>query len=94
LEFDWDAFNREKNLTKHQVSQEESEQVFEKGLFLGPIRCDTENRFGLFGQTQKGRTLFVVYTLRNGKIRVISVRDASRQERRNYENHLKKTSTI
>ena len=85
MEFEWDAHNREKNEQKHQVSERESEEVFSKGLFLGPVRCDKEDRFAVIGQTKKERMLFVVYMLRGGKIRVISARDASRKERKSYE---------
>lgn len=85
MEFEWDVHNREKNWQKHQVSIKESEEVFERGLFLGPIYYDQEERFAVVGPTKKGRVLFVVYTLRSGKVRVISARDASRKEKKGYE---------
>jgi uncharacterized DUF497 family protein len=38
-----------------------------------------------WGQTDAGRLLFVVYTLRDERIRVISARDMIPQERKEYE---------
>jgi uncharacterized DUF497 family protein len=37
------------------------------------------------GQTDAGRLLFVVYTLREERIRVISARDMIPRERKEYE---------
>lgn len=91
MEFEWDIHNRDKNRQKHEVSPEEVEEVFGKGLFLGPVLFDSEERFAVIGPTKKQRMLFVVYTLRMGKIRVISARDASRKERKGYEEKIKAT---
>lgn len=38
------------------------------------------------GKTKGGRKLFIAFTLRNHKMRVISVRDMTPQEARAYEN--------
>ncbi len=89
VEFEWDIHHRGKNWQKHKVSSEEAEEVFNKGLFMGPVRSDEEDRFAVIGQTKKGRALFVVYTIRDGKIRVISARDTSRKERDSYEEKIK-----
>ncbi len=44
-----------------------------------------EERRALFGQTNGGRYLTVVFTIRGTLVRVISARDMSRKERREYE---------
>ncbi len=44
-----------------------------------------ESRFRALGQTRAGRKLFVAFTIREKKIRVISVRDMKRKERQAYE---------
>ncbi len=44
-----------------------------------------EERFYALGQTDVGRRLFVVFTLRGRRIRVISARDVSRKERKVYK---------
>jgi hypothetical protein len=45
----------------------------------------TEARFYALGQTDAGRGLFVVFTIRGALIRVISARDMSRGERKEYQ---------
>ncbi|HEY44524.1 MAG TPA: BrnT family toxin [Anaerolineae bacterium] len=85
--FDWDEWNVEKIWTKHQVSRAECEQVlFNQPLVVGE---DTEHsqeemRYYVLGQTDKGRELFLVFTIRENLIRVITARDMSRRERRIY----------
>lgn len=88
--FEWDAGNAEKNWRKHRVTPSECEQIF----FNRPMavaddieHSEEENRFYALGHTDSGRTLFVVFTVRRGKIRVISARDMNRRERTAYEAH-------
>jgi uncharacterized protein len=86
--FEWDAGNLEKNWRKHEVSPAECEQVFfNQPLIAAPdvAYSEQEARFYLLGQTDAGRLLFVVFTLRGTLIRVISARDMSRKERKVYE---------
>jgi uncharacterized DUF497 family protein len=86
--FDWDAGNRDKNWQKHRVSIGECEEVFfNLPLFLqdSPGRSQIEPRFLALGQTNAGRLLFIVFTVRQNKIRVISARDMSQKERYLYE---------
>ena len=42
-----------------------------------------EDRFCLVGMSEKG-LIFVAYTLRGGRVRIISARGAERYERRRY----------
>ncbi len=86
-EFQWDDGNATKNWAGHEVSQGECEQVF----FAAPLlvvpdmeHSAREARFYALGQTAGERRLFVVFTLRETLIRVISARDMSRRERRIY----------
>ena len=88
--FDWDDANLLKNWEKHRVSAAECEQVF----FNSPLNARTdekhlgkENRHFVLGQTDSGRRLFIVFTLRRGLIRVISARDMSKKEREVFESH-------
>lgn len=86
--FDWDEGNRGKNL-RHAVQDWECEQIFfnEPLVVLGdPKHSLAEDRFAAFGQTDSGRMLVVIYTIRNQKIRVISARDMNKKERQFYEN--------
>jgi uncharacterized DUF497 family protein len=86
--FDWDDGNRDKNWEKHQVSNGECEEVFFNIPLLlqsDPAHSQTEARYYLFGQTNAGRRLFVSFTIREDKIRVISACDMSKRERTFYE---------
>ena len=88
--FEWDKFNINKNWEKHNVSPIESEQVF----FNNPLivaddikHSDSEDRYYILGKTDRNRRLFISFTIRKFKIRVISSRDMSRKERENYEKY-------
>jgi uncharacterized DUF497 family protein len=87
-EFDWDGGNAEKNWLGHRVSQAESEQVFfNRPLVIADdeIHSGSEIRSYALGRTDAGRLLFIAYTLRGEKVRVISARDMTRRERKEYE---------
>lgn len=86
--FEWGEGNDTKNWLKHKVSQFECEQVF----FNEPLVVESdeshsgrEARFYALGQTDKGRLLFVVFTIRKDSIRVISARDMKAQEIKEYK---------
>lgn len=85
--FDWDQGNIEKNWFAHQVTPQEAEQVF----FNRPIvvaddeeHSRTEKRYFVLGQTDEDRPLFIAFTVRQCRIRVISARDMNRKERKVY----------
>jgi uncharacterized protein len=87
-EFEWDAGNADKNWTRHRVSQIECEQVFFNQPLV--VREDElhslgEHRQFALGSTDAGRLLFVVYTLRGERVRIISARDMTARERKDYE---------
>lgn len=86
--FDWDEGNIEKNWLSHQVTPQEAEQVF----FNRPLLADddvkhsrSEKRYLVLGQTDEDRPLFIAFTVRKRRIRVISARDMNRKERKVYE---------
>ena len=84
--FDWDGGNSNKNWVSHRVSQEECEQVFgNRPVVDTAVYAGSEHRYFALGTTNFGRRLFVLFTVREQRVRVISARDMSRQERRNYE---------
>ena len=86
MEFEWDGGNQTKSLIKHGTSKEETEQVFSHRYFLriDEIHSQGEVRFKLVGITDVGKILFVIFTTRKEKIRIISARMASEKERRSY----------
>jgi uncharacterized DUF497 family protein len=87
--FEWDEANAEKNWFRHHVTRAECEQVFFNRPFMAAE--DTghsvdEPRLYALGQTDARRRLFLVFTIRGEMIRVISARDMSRRERKEYDN--------
>jgi uncharacterized DUF497 family protein len=86
--FDWDDGNAEKNWLRHRVSQAESEQVFfNRPLVIAEddLHSHGEPRSFALGRTDASRLLFVVYTLRAERVRIISARDMTRRERKEYD---------
>jgi len=86
--FDWDKGNLNKNWKKHKITNEETEQIF----FNEPLKVfedfkhsGIEKRLVAYGKTDEGRSLTVIFTLRQGRIRVISARNQSKKERKHYE---------
>jgi uncharacterized DUF497 family protein len=85
--FQWDQGNLEKNWLKHGVSPLECEQVFfNQPLVVVPDlkHSEREERFYALGRTDADRYLFVVFTVRGRKLRVMSARDMIRKERSIY----------
>ena len=94
--FDWDEVNSKKNWERHQVSIGESEEVFFNEpfyIFSDEKHSNSESRYYVLGETNKSRYLFIVFTIRKCKIRVISSRDMNKKEKTIYEN-LKKNTEI
>ena len=88
MEFEWDDDKAEANENKHGVSFTEAETVFGDALALtgyDPDHSDEEDRYITMGTSIETRLLVISHTDRGNKIRIISARVASRQERRDYE---------
>lgn len=91
--FDWDDGNSRKNLSKHNVTVMEAEQIYLDPrllIFVDEKHSLREPRYHAYGSTAAGRRLQVSFTLRQGRtlIRVISVRSMSRKERARYEQEI------
>lgn len=85
IEFIWDKGNKDKNLIKHGVTNDEAEQVFfdlDKQEYPSPSSKHSikEIRKIVVGKTKKGRLLFVVYTVKNNAVRIISARDLNKRK--------------
>jgi len=88
LEFEWDARKARSNLGKHGVSFEDATTVFSDELartIHDPTHSDEEDRFVILGESHEQKLLVVVFTDREDKIRIISAREATSRERKNYE---------
>ncbi|MDJ0728675.1 MAG: BrnT family toxin [Crocosphaera sp.] len=88
MEFEWDENKARQNLSKHGVSFEEAKTIFDDPLyvdFYDPDHSDNEERYLMVGQSNRGRILILSYTERENRIRLISAREVTPNERKAYE---------
>ena len=90
LVFDWDKGNEKKNVTKHNVQNNETEEVFfnDPVIIYNDSHSQVENRYLVYGVTNKGRQLVISFTLRGEqqeRIRPIMSRDQDKKERLYYQ---------
>lgn len=81
--FQWDSGNQDKNWLKHKVTNQECEEVFFDGtkkIIRDIFHSNREERYIILGHTKQQRTLFIVFTIRRGKIRLVSARDLNHKE--------------
>ena len=88
LRFEWDDEKARRNLSKHGVSLEEAQTVFDDDL--ATIRNDedhsvVENREIIVGRAESGRLLLVSFTSRGEAFRIINARELTKSERQAYE---------
>ena len=87
-EFEWDDRKAARNLREHKVSFEVARAVFDDdGIveWLDDGQDMTADRVAAVGMAEN-RLLFVSYTWRGSRIRIISARLAEYYERRRYHN--------
>ena len=88
IQFNWDRWNTNKNWEKHQVSNQECEEIFfdsKKKLLSDAIHSVNEKRYILLGKTKLERLLFIVFVIRKNQIRIISARDFNKNEKHLYK---------
>jgi uncharacterized DUF497 family protein len=85
MEIEWDNNKAASNLIKHKIDFEDA-----KNIFLDANRLEKEDkrdydetRIQVIGMVNQV-VLFVVYTKRNGRYRIISARRANKNEQRQY----------
>ena len=88
MKFQWNPDKANNNLQKYNVSFDEAVTIF--GDQLAVTIADSDHSIGEFrmitiGQSKLRRLLVVCHTEREGEVRLISARLATRQERRSYE---------
>lgn len=89
LEFEWDAEKERLNIKKHGISFTMAAKVFcDAGRIeiYDEAHSLHEDRYITIGWA--GEVLFVVYTERTPRIRLISARLATARERRIYEGYI------
>jgi len=94
--FDWNRSNIDKIREKHNVEPHECEETFFNELFISTDESHShaEQRYHALGITNSDRLLFIVFTIRAKKIRVISARDVNKKERRIYYEKIKENTQI
>lgn len=90
MNFVWDAEKAVLNYSKHGVTFEEAQTVFEDVRAIrifDPDHSDDEDRFVLLGISTHLRLLVVCHCYRenDSQIRIISARKATRKESATYE---------
>jgi uncharacterized DUF497 family protein len=88
MQFAWDQKKASNNLAKHGVSFEEAATVFGDPLsktFPDPDHSMEEQRFIIIGLSEQGKIVVVAHTDDGAIVRIISVREATRGERKSYE---------
>ncbi len=88
LQFEWGKQKAEANLAKHGISFTEAATVFDDPFHLelyDPRNSEAEDRYIVVGESEKRHILIVAHSDRNGYVRIISAREATRKERTLYE---------
>jgi hypothetical protein len=88
MNFEWDPRKAEVNLRKHGISFTEAGTVFGDELATtvpDPDHSDEEDRFITIGWSNRGRLLMISHTDRGDRIRIISARELTPRERKDYE---------
>lgn len=88
IEFEWDSNKANTNLKKHGVSFQEAATVFGDDLsltFPDPDHSIGESRYVTIGLSRYDHVLLISHTDRDGRTRIVSAREATRRERRFYE---------
>lgn len=85
--FEWDDGNAPKVRERHDVDPGECEQAFLREPFI--VSADgkhsaRERRWRALGRTYADRYLYLVFTMRGTRIRVVQARNMNRKERRSY----------
>jgi uncharacterized DUF497 family protein len=88
MDFEWDPRKAEINLRKHGVPFTEAGTVFGDDLAItvpDPDHTIEEDRYITIGWSDRRRLLMVSHTDRGNRIRIISARELTKAERKEYE---------
>lgn len=90
IELDWDdeddPMGNVTHIARHQLAPEDVEEALADPhrLHVPAYSTETERRWGIVGAADDGRIIFVVYTRRSGRLRVVTARPASGWHERQY----------
>lgn len=83
-----DERKRQLNLRKHGVDLLDASGAFFDPFcmsFFDMEHSETEDRYQLLAKTANGKLLFIIYTVKNDIVRLISARKVTKEEARTYE---------
>jgi uncharacterized protein len=86
--YEWYPAKAQANVKKHRVTFEEAASVFldrSALTFWDPDHSEEEDREITIGRSARQRILFIAHAPRDGRVRIISARKATRKEQNQYE---------
>jgi uncharacterized DUF497 family protein len=93
IEFEWNPEKAKANFRKHRVSFAEAATVFGDPLSItiyDPDHSKSEDRYLTVGKTERGRAVVVAHTDRSHRTRIVSARELTRAERKDYEEEIQR----
>jgi hypothetical protein len=93
LKFEWDRKKAAANLSKHRVAFEAALTVFSDPLakiFDDEDHSIEEQREIIIGHSSKGQLMVRCFTAQDESVRIFSARTATRREREDYEENVKR----
>jgi uncharacterized DUF497 family protein len=90
VDFEWDPNKEKANLQKHGISFVAAAQVLRSGTaMVWPTDHEGESRWLAVGKhPAAGRVVAIIYTVREGRYRIISARRARRNEEEAYKQRI------
>jgi uncharacterized DUF497 family protein len=85
MDFEWDEAKRQTNLAKHGLDFLDAEVVIEGPHILDEARSVGDELRRMAIGVLDGRYVTIIFTERNGALRVISLRKARRRERERHQ---------
>ncbi|SMN02186.1 COGs COG2929 [uncultured Candidatus Thioglobus sp.] len=88
MEFEYDSNKNNVNKQKHSISFVEAQLLwsYKNALIVSAKRIENEVRYAIIS-TLKRKCFVAIFTVRQGKYRIISVRKCRKNEEKDYENH-------
>jgi uncharacterized DUF497 family protein len=87
LRFEWDTKKAARNMERHQVSFEEAATAFDDPMFIMFVDEEhslDEERYITIGLSNRGRLLMLAHTEREGRVRIVGAREATKKEEQFY----------
>ena len=86
--FEWDPIKASNNFLKHEIDFIEASSIFDDPQyisFLDEEHSENEERYITIGLSNKRRLIMAAHTDREGTIRIISARKATKNEEKFYQ---------